>query len=123
MWDYYNAGQGIGKPALGKSNIKAPLNSLVAVFLSDADPRTLPTVSALDFSSASSRNFKEIRPKLGQVCFVGDGLTSDGIEQKFHPPAGATRLFLCTMDGYEWTNNGGAFQTTVFEAGRIALVQ
>jgi len=28
-------------------------------------------------------------------------------------PAGATRLYLGTMDGYSWNNNVGAFEVTL----------
>ena len=50
---------------------------------------------------------------LKQTFYVGDGLTSGGVQQGRIVPAGATRLYLGTMDGYEWSNNSGAFTARV----------
>jgi hypothetical protein len=92
----------------GLSDIKAPINSLVAVFLDDtpfASRSGAP--AALDFSTAESRNFKTLSPKIGQVFFVGDGKDANGVLQAFVVPAGTTRLYLAIMDRYEWANNQG----------------
>ena len=45
--------------------------------------------------------------------FVGDGQNADGLVQQFIVPAGATRLYLGTMDGFGWFNNSGAIAVTV----------
>jgi hypothetical protein len=44
---------------------------------------------------------------------MGDGLTSGGLTQSVVVPAGATRLFLGTMDVFGWSNNTGEFQVTI----------
>jgi hypothetical protein len=58
--------------------------------------------------------------------FIGDGLRNDGLSvQQFIVPAGATRLYLGTMDGYGWWNNSGSFEVTatnVPEPATIVLV-
>jgi hypothetical protein len=92
----------------GLSNITAPINSLVAVFLDDT-PFGLRSAApaALDFSTEESRNFKTLSPKLGQIFFVGDGKDANGLLQAFVVPAGTTRLYLAIMDQYEWANNQG----------------
>ncbi|HET9834372.1 MAG TPA: PEP-CTERM sorting domain-containing protein [Vicinamibacterales bacterium] len=46
--------------------------------------------------------------------FIGDGRRLDGVTpQYFIVPNGATRLFLGTMDGFEWNNNAGSLDVTV----------
>jgi hypothetical protein len=67
----------------------------------------------LDFSSAGSRDYVSLAPELKQVFFMGDGLTSAFDLQNIVVPDGATRLFLGTMDGYEWVNNIGSFEVTL----------
>lgn len=96
----------------GKSSLTAPINSLVGVFLNNKIP-VGPVPRALDFSSPSTRDYFKLSPKLKQVFFIGNGKTSSGVQQKIVIPAGATRLFLGTMDGIEWTGNSGAFSATV----------
>ncbi len=72
--------------------------ALVGVFLGAAQPSSQP--ARLDFSTAAiGEDFTALSPALGQVFFIGDGLTSSGIEQQFFVPAGATRLFLGFADG------------------------
>jgi len=89
----------------GKSNVRAPLNSMMAVFTGDAASAVAP--AGLDFISASSRDYSQISPLLGQIFFVGDGKRSNGQMQEVVVPAGAKRLFLGIMDAYEWNNNSG----------------
>jgi hypothetical protein len=84
----------------GKSDISAPFNSLVGVFLGDS-LGTAP--EALNFSSSAN-----LSPKLGQVFFVGDGLDASKVAQGFKIPAGTKRLYLGIMDSYEWNNNTGS---------------
>jgi hypothetical protein len=94
----------------GISHVFAPLNSLVGVFLPATSPDGNPAPEALDFSDAGlGRDFTFLAPALQQVFFIGDGLTSAEQVQQFMAPAGAARLFLGTMDGYEWLNNTGSF--------------
>jgi hypothetical protein len=90
---------------LGKSSIRAPLNSMVGVFLGDGVPNGSP--ATMDFHSASSRDYAKLTPGVGQIFFIGDGKRSNGALQEIVVPAGAKRLFLGIMDGYEWSNNSG----------------
>ena len=73
--------------------------------------------AGLDFSSTGNVpggvNYTSLAPELQQVFFIGDGLTSGGVSQTITVPAGATRLFLATMDGFGWYNNTGSFQVQV----------
>jgi hypothetical protein len=96
----------------GKSNLIAPINSLVGVFLDNNIPID-PTPPALDFTDLASRDYTELHPVLKQMFFVGNGKTSSGIQQKIFVPASATKLYLGTMDGIEWNNNNGSFSLTV----------
>ncbi|MDB5328415.1 MAG: hypothetical protein JWM57_3984 [Phycisphaerales bacterium] len=106
------------------SNVHAPLNSVIGVFLDDKQPnKTTGTPAALDFSSSASRDFATLSPKLKQPFFIGDGRDASGDVQQFIPPAGATRLFIGTMDEYEWSNNVGGFYVTAHAKGRIITVK
>ena len=105
-WDWWHPAQ------LSKSGIVTPGNSLLGVFLDD----NVPSGDAppfLNFSSVEARDYLTLAPVLNQVFFMGDGMTSTGVQQSILVPAGATRLFLGTMDGMEWNNNEGAFVAEV----------
>jgi hypothetical protein len=106
----------------GIANVKAPLNSLIGVFLDNAQPNTSSVPAALDFSTIGL-SFASFSPALKQVFFIGDGLTGtgEGGVQRFVIPSGATRLFLGTMDGYGWHNNSGSFQAEVKDVGQAIL--
>lgn len=107
----------------GKSDLVAPINSVVAVFLSDNVPTTEGAAPAtLNFSTAASRDFLILAPKLRQPFYIGDGRRSGGEVQRFVVPPGATRLFIGMMDGYEWNNNVGQFKTSVHVSGSVTLV-
>jgi|GEM_PF-6064777 len=84
----------------GIAGIRTPTTGYLAgVFLDDNVPAGMgPT--PLDFS-ASGINFTVLELELGQVFFIGDGLsgTGSGAVQQFKVPATATRLFLGIVDG------------------------
>jgi hypothetical protein len=97
----------------GISDINVPIDSLLGVFLGPGQPNFNPAPSALDFSSSASRDYLSLAPALQQVFFMGDGLTSGSSAQTIIAPAGATRLYLGTMDGFSWNNNTGSFEVTL----------
>ena len=112
----------------GIADVNAPLNSVIGVFLNDSVPNANPLnvlfpPSTLDFSTAAQRDFKSLSPGLRQPFFIGDGRTSTGEVQQFVAPTGATRLFICTMDSYEWSNNVGGFYVTAHVKGKIVTVK
>ena len=92
----------------GISDLTTPINSLVGLFLDDAQPNLTPAPISLDFSSIGL-DFSTLSPDLKQVFFIGDGQTGAGEAQIFNVPTGATRLFLGTMDGFGWNDNSGSF--------------
>lgn len=107
----------------GMSQITAPLNALVGVFLDDNTPDDDgPIPPALDFSTQGERDYTSISPKLRQPFYIGSGQTSDGVQQSVIVPKGATRFYLGTMDGHEWSNNVGGFNATITQES-IRLVQ
>ena len=98
----------------GIGNIKAPLSSLIGVFLGAEQPNLSVVAAELDFQdSAIGIGFTSLSPGLKQVFFIGDGLGAGGVLQSFIVPDGATRLYLGTMDGFGWTGNNGAFALDV----------
>lgn len=96
----------------GISGIRAPINSLLGVFLDDGQPNLVAAPAGLDFE-VIGLDFLSLAPMLGQVFFIGDGLASGAVQQTFVIPVGATRLFLGTMDGSDWANNSGAINMAV----------
>ncbi len=98
----------------GLSNIAAPINGLVGVFLPDeAHMSRMLTPETLDYRDVRQRNLASQFPKLGQVFYIGDGITENNAVVVFRAPLCAKRLFLGTMDGFAWNNNTGAFVVTV----------
>jgi hypothetical protein len=65
----------------GISDITAPFDCLVGVFLDDTQPDQTPVLASLDFGTQQSRDYLTLAPLLKQVFFIGDGLTSGGEEQ------------------------------------------
>jgi hypothetical protein len=102
-------------PENGIADATAGVNSLVGVFLDNAQPNLTAAPAPLTFSPSALT----ITPGLKQPFFIGDGLTGTGTGavQRFIIPSGATRLFLGTMDGFEWNNNTGSFDVRVTPAG------
>ena len=96
----------------GMSDINAPMNSLLGVFLDDRRPDKSRTPRPLKVRTGSKGQIT-VSPALKQIFFIGAGATKGGVTRKYEIPKGATRLFLAVMDGYEWNNNQGAFGVEV----------
>jgi hypothetical protein len=96
----------------GISDVTAPMNSLLGVFLGDECPDRGRAPKALNFVRIGT-DFVSLSPQLKQIFFIGSGSTRAGIAQRFLVPNGATRLFLGVMDGHEWNNNTGSFRVAV----------
>jgi hypothetical protein len=104
----------------GIAGFNAPIDSLVAVFLDFSQPDLTPPPTDFMYQPAATT----VSPELKQLFFVGDGLTGtgSGTVQQFIVSAGATRLFLGTVDGYGWYNNVGSFDVVVVpEPSSLAL--
>ena len=100
-------------PENGVSDVYAPINSLIGVFLTDTTPSGTSTPAAIDFQTLGL-GFATLSPELNQVFFIGDGVTETGKgdPQLFIAPSGAARLYLGSMDGWDWNNNSGEFTVT-----------
>ncbi len=96
----------------GIGGYTGPANALLGVFLTDAPPNTTPAPASVNLYTIGFNNLTA-SPALKQPFFIGDGKTSSGAAQTFIAPPGATRLFLATLDGYGWFNNGGSFEVVV----------
>jgi hypothetical protein len=94
-------GHGVGAQN-GISDIVAPMDSLLGIFLGPDVPSGAAPAT-LDFSMIGLQ-YGTLHPVINQVFFMGDGSA-----QSVVVPAGATRLFLGTMDGCEWRGNTGSF--------------
>ena len=95
------------------TGISAPLgvnaSGLVGVFLTASQPAGAAPAQRNDGIS-----FLALTPDLGQIFWMGDGLTGtgSGTLQQFTAPTGADRLFLGTADGFGWFNNIGTIRVT-----------
>ena len=116
-YTYFNS------PMNGMSNIKAPINSMMAIFLDDNVPTSGSAPSPLDFSTASSRDYTSLSPQLKQVFFVGDGRNSSGEAQQIIVPPSATRMFIGSMDGWQWNNNYGGYTATINSTINVTTVK
>lgn len=107
----------------GISNMNAPINALVALFLGDDKPSLNTAPAALDFGTQQARDYTIISPKLQQIFFIGDGRTTSGATQETIVPKGATRLYVATWDFYEWNNNHGYRTVKVSRPQQIITVK
>ncbi|MBD2168527.1 putative Ig domain-containing protein [Calothrix membranacea FACHB-236] len=104
----------------GISGYEGAEGALVGVFLNDDNPLNNPTPLTLDFkTNALGQEFEILSPKIGQVFFIGNGLTSTNEQHKFVAPEGTTRLFLGIADGWSfdgvpgyYDDNDGAYNVT-----------
>tara|TARA_B110000037_G_C17021127_1_gene465351 strand:- start:84 stop:857 length:774 start_codon:yes stop_codon:yes gene_type:complete len=93
----------------GISGYKGPEGPLTGLFL-DANVPNGTAPAALDFSlSGLGTDFATLFPLLGQVFYIGDGVTSGGVFQEFIAPTGATRLFLGIPDGWGFDGAPGYY--------------
>jgi hypothetical protein len=104
-----------GTGIAGAENVN--VNGLVGVFLTDALP-TDPAPTPITYGAGGNSGglaLTSYSPGLGQIFWIGDGLTGTGIGaiQQFIVPTGATRLYLGTVDGFGWFNNIGTGVVTV----------
>lgn len=106
----------------GIADSSMPLNSINAVFLNANLPDNQTPPATTNFSTQAERDYTSFSPKVQQVFYVGNGQTSEGIQQQIVVPQGATRLFLGTMDGWEWSNNIGGYNATITQTW-YSLVQ
>jgi Flp pilus assembly protein TadG len=112
------------RPMHGMSNVRAPINSMIAVFLDDNAPNSTPAPAALDFMSTTQRDYQSISPLLKQTFFIGDGRrSSTGEVQGIVVPQGATRLFIGNMDAWQWNDNTGGYTATANSTISVTTVK
>jgi VCBS repeat protein/FG-GAP repeat protein len=98
---------------------------LAGIFLEDGLPHSAPPPLRFYVSDAAAggiqTNFTSLSPQIGQVFFIGDGLTGtgSGATQMFAVPPTATRLYLGYLDSCSnsvpgcYSNNLGSLTATV----------
>ena len=99
-------------PVGGISGYSGPAGALVGVFLGAGIPMNGPAPATLNFDSGGlGTSFSSLSPGLGQVFFIGDGLTGtgQGTTQRFVAPAGATRLFVGLVDALSFSGAPGDY--------------
>ena len=94
----------------GISGYIGPQGALTGVFLDDSIPSAKNAPNKIDFTtSGMGVNFLTITPQIGQVFYLGDGMSNSGDFQKFVAPVGATRIFFGIPDGFGFVGNPGAY--------------
>ncbi|MBE7499156.1 MAG: PQQ-binding-like beta-propeller repeat protein [Verrucomicrobiales bacterium] len=103
-------------PEHGVAGFEARLDALVGVFLDANRPDLTPAPEAFGLEPDAPTS----SPGLKQVFFIGDGRTAGGVRQGFVVPLGATRLFLGSMDAWQWNDNQGQFNVRItVESGPV----
>ena len=93
----------------GISGYLGTQGALVGVFLDSSEP-TSGAPATLNFSNAGlGTEFTTLSPGLGQVFYIGNGVTSGNVFQQFVAPTGATRVFLGISDAFGFNGAPGAF--------------
>lgn len=94
-------------PANGVGFYKGPATALIGVFLGPGIPTGDAAPQSLDYTEAANRSLPSFAPEIGQVFYIGDGLTGTGggSIQQFPVPTGATRLFLTVADSLGGAQN------------------
>jgi len=93
----------------GISGYLGTQGALVGVFLTDAVPSGAAP-PRLDFSVGGlGTDFLTLSPALGQVFYIGNGVTSGNEFQEFVAPADATRVFFGITDAFGFNGAPGAF--------------
>ena len=100
------------------ADAESPCETAVAETL----PSGTPVAVRLPLASGKSVKDLVLSPALKQPFFIGDGRTSAGLPQRVIAPTNATRLFLGTMDTYDWWNNEGSFTVSVTNGVPVPLV-
>jgi hypothetical protein len=109
--------------------------ALVGMFLEDSLPASAPPPLRFYVADSSEggiqTDFVALRPRIGQVFFIGDGLTGSGAgsAQVFAVPPAATHLYLGFVDSCSGTgvpgcysDNAGALRATLL-LDKPALLQ
>ncbi|MBC7783489.1 MAG: hypothetical protein H7144_06585 [Burkholderiales bacterium] len=107
----------------GIGNLRAPISSCIAVFLSDAAPNGSAAPTSLDFATSASRDYSLLQPALKQTFYVGDGKRLNGEVQHIKVPPGATRVFFGMMDAWQWNDNVGSFNMKMYRSTKIVTVK
>ncbi|MCW5965198.1 MAG: PEP-CTERM sorting domain-containing protein [Bryobacterales bacterium] len=107
------AGNGVSGSNLnslgGISGYQGPQGALVGVFLDNDVPLAGPPAT-LNFDPAGlGTDFTSLTPLLGQIFYIGTGVTSGGDFRQYIAPTGATRLFLGIPDGFGFVGAPGAY--------------
>ncbi len=123
----HNCDDPLGEPAVQNNigDVKAPIDALMGLFLTDKDPTAVaaPTV-VRDYSTQTARDVVSSTDiQTQQPFFIGTGQTTSGTTKTFKVPANCTRLFLGIMDGHQWSNNAGSFGVTINHGAQIKLVK
>ena len=93
----------------GISGYLGTQGALVGVFLDDNVPSGAAPAT-LDFTNAGlGVEFASLSPGLGQVFFIGNGVTAGNVLQEFVAPNGASRVFLGITDAFGFNGAPGAF--------------
>jgi uncharacterized protein (TIGR03437 family) len=84
--------------ATGKSGLRAPLGSLVGIFLRDQFSPEEQRSFESEFGTTATRDATPLSPLIQQYFYIGTGRTTAGVTKEYEVPTGATRLILGIHD-------------------------
>jgi hypothetical protein len=114
----------VAGPENGIADAVMPEDSMMGLFLGGSAPNTNTAPATVDWTQSSQLNQSDYNNIQSQQPFyIGTGLTSGNVVQKFLVPAGATRLYVGIWDGVEYNNNGGTLTATISQAPTVEIVQ
>ncbi len=95
----------------GISGYDGPVGALLGVFWNDSDSSTAIAPATIDFTQPGATSATNFTPLLGQVFFIGDGLTGtgQGVPQTFVAPSGSTHLYFGYADAMNFSGPPGAY--------------
>ncbi len=110
-------------PAPASGTYKGPSNALIGVFLGAGVTDVSMGPASLDYTDPANISLAGLAPGLGEIFFIGDGLTGTGAGavQEFTAPVGAMFLYIAVADSYgSSVGNPGALSVDYTGATLVA---
>ena len=95
----------------GISGYHGPVGALLGTFWNDSNSSNAIAPPTIDFTRPGATRVTNFTPALGQVFFIGDGLTGtgQGITQTFVAPTGSTHLYFGYADALNFSGPPGNY--------------
>ncbi len=121
-WD--GSGNPNGYTENGIADAIMPESALMAMFLNDNPPNwSAAPSSVVDWTNSTVLNQSVYdNLELKAPFLIGTGVTSSGTVKQFVVPEGATRLYIGTWDGLQYSSNAGSYSGTIVRKASVQIV-